>query len=106
MAVKLDVGKLVHLIQKAPSQADRIVAQSAHMIEAGAKVAAPVDTGALRASITAQKAGDAHYRIGPSVEYGRYVELGTRHAPAHPFLMPAFRAELPHLKRNLKGVAE
>lgn len=50
----------------------------------------PVDTGNLRASIThAVDAGDNAVYIGTNVEYAPYVELGTSHQKAQPFLRPA-----------------
>lgn len=56
--------------------------------EAYAKVLCPVDTGRLRSSITHTNDGKAAY-IGTNVEYGKYVELGTKHHKAQPFLRPA-----------------
>ena len=58
--------------------------------EGYAKRACPVDTGRLRNSITHQlDLGDDSVYIGTSVEYGPYVEMGTRHTKAQPFLRPA-----------------
>ena len=50
----------------------------------------PVDTGNLRGSITHEvdTSDDAVY-IGTNVEYAPYVELGTSHQEAQPFLRPA-----------------
>lgn len=50
----------------------------------------PVDTGNLRGSIAYEvdTADDAVY-IGTNVEYAPYVELGTSHQKAQPFLRPA-----------------
>lgn len=56
--------------------------------EGYAKDLCPVDTGNLRNSITHTEDDSAAY-IGTNVEYGKYVELGTRHARAQPFLKPA-----------------
>lgn len=58
--------------------------------EGWAKRLCPVDTGRLRNSVThAVDAGERAVYIGTNVEYGPYVELGTRHAAAQPFLRPA-----------------
>lgn len=54
-----------------------------------------VQTGRLRSSITEElttDAGELVERIGTDVEYAPYVELGTSHAPAYPFLRPALNA--------------
>lgn len=50
----------------------------------------PIDTGNLRGSITYEvDAGDNAVYIGTNVEYAPYVELGTSHQKAQPFLRPA-----------------
>lgn len=50
---------------------------------------APVDTGRLRQSIGVRRIGDGHYRVGTNVSYAPFVEFGTRHTRAQPFLRPA-----------------
>ncbi len=62
--------------------------------EASAKDHVAVDTGNLRRSITHEIiAGDKPFaRVGTSVIYAVYQEVGTRHHPAHPFLRPAMEA--------------
>lgn len=58
--------------------------------EGYAKKACPVDTGRLRNSIThVVDPGEKAVYIGTNVEYGPYVELGTRLTEAQPFLRPA-----------------
>lgn len=58
--------------------------------EGYAKLACPVDTGRLRSSITHMtKPSDNAVYVGTNVEYGPYVELGTVHMEARPFLKPA-----------------
>lgn len=58
--------------------------------EGYAKRLCPVDTGRLRNSIshTYDLASHKAY-IGTNVEYGPYVELGTRRMKARPYLKPA-----------------
>ena len=56
--------------------------------EGYAKDLCPVYTGNLRNSITHDSDGTAAY-IGTNVEYGKYVELGTRRQAAQPYLKPA-----------------
>jgi HK97 gp10 family phage protein len=61
-------------------------------VERAAKRYCPVDTGRLRSSITHEISTDAKgllATIGTNVEYAPYVELGTRHMRAQPFLRPA-----------------
>lgn len=67
-------------------------------IEAGAKNRAPVDTGALRNSITSevQRRGNTiRGEVGPTVNYGGFVERGTSRMSAQPYLRPATDAVLP-----------
>lgn len=55
----------------------------------------PVDTGRLRASVQAVPGEDARgpfVDVGTNVEYGPYVEYGTEHSPAQPFMRPALLA--------------
>lgn len=49
----------------------------------------PQDTGTLARSITMQRVGDNHYRVGTPVHYAPFVEFGTKRMAAQPFLGPA-----------------
>lgn len=56
------------------------------------------DTGLLRASINRELSADGRGlvgRVGTSVKYGRYLELGTTKMRARPFLRPALEAADP-----------
>lgn len=67
-------------------------------ISAGAKNRAPVDTGALKNSISTEmqrKGGTLRGEVGPTVHYGHYVELGTSQNRAQPYLRPATDAVIP-----------
>lgn len=58
--------------------------------EGYAKLECPVDTGRLRNSITNEVApSEKAVYIGTNVEYAPFVELGTSHQMAHPYLRPA-----------------
>jgi HK97 gp10 family phage protein len=74
-----------------------------------AKILAPVDTGALRASITGtttRNVRGAVGEVGPTVEYGIYVELGTSTQPGQPYLGPAFDRNEPLFEQALRGIGE
>jgi len=67
--------------------------ESTLLVERYAKLAAPVDTGRLRASITpvvVSSAGEVKGIVGSNVVYAPYQELGTKKMKAHPYLRPAF----------------
>lgn len=76
-------------------RADAFCAKAAHDIEAIAKANAPVDTGTLRNSIKAVKIATAVWRVIVGVEYGLYVEWGTVHMAAQPYLQPAVNTVRP-----------
>ena len=61
--------------------------------ESYTKLLTPVATGNLRNSISHQVEGHTVY-IGTAVEYGKYVELGTVHQTAQPFLQPAIEGHM------------
>lgn len=70
-----------------PSKTQETLERYAFTVERFAKLAAPVDTGRLRASIVTD-IGDLRARVAPHVSYAQYVEGGTRFMKAQPFLMP------------------
>jgi HK97 gp10 family phage protein len=63
------------------------------LISNAAKGYAPVKTGNLRRSIHVEpgeaSGSGASVQIGTNVSYSRFVELGTRHMSARPYLRPA-----------------
>jgi len=65
------------------------IAKTALDIEADSKALCPVDTGFLRNSISSDiKPLEAE--IGPTAEYGAYVEYGTSRAGPQPYITPSF----------------
>ena len=91
----IDVSQLAALardLRAAPRRVERhleqAVAKTGRDIAADAQASAPVDTGALRNSISAD-VGGMEAVVGPTVHYGGYVELGTSKMRAQPYLFPA-----------------
>ncbi|MBO0826211.1 MAG: HK97 gp10 family phage protein [Streptosporangiales bacterium] len=74
----------------------KAIVKTAHDIEADAKALCPVDTGYLRSSITAD-IGDMDAEIGPTANYGAYVEFGTSRMGPQPYMMPAADRREPEL---------
>ena len=83
----------------------KAIATAAYNTEAGAKRRAPVDTGNLRDSITTNIASDGKSaEVGTNVEYAPYVEFGTVHQAAQPYLLPAFADAVKELRDTVEGV--
>lgn len=131
--VSLNDDKLTELMRKSPKKADRAVRRTAFAISTDAKIFAPVDTGALRNSIhvvtsmgseaemaldmanslrpgsvggmAPSLAGNELGRafIGVGVEYGIYVEFGTKNTGSQPFLIPAVEQNEQTLIDNVKA---
>jgi len=90
------LDKLVDRLARA--RADKYIRaamqRSVLLVERGAKMKAPVDTGRLRSSITGEVRGvgaDVVGVVGSNVEYAPYQEFGTSRMRAHPYLRPAFQ---------------
>lgn len=132
VTVTVDTKKLNQILKQLPGNRDKAVRAIAFSIERKAKMKAPVDTGALRASIYTRTAkgsyssneqmsgipeiqGDAVREtlppvkegeavVGPSVEYGIHVEFGTRRQRSQAYLGPAVNSTAKELAEHLKGV--
>ena len=81
---------------------------SAMRIEKAAKTLCPYDTGTLRRSISVSQPMEDRgttYLVGPHTTYDAFVEFGTRHMGAQPYLRPAYEAEIPQLKDAMHEVA-
>lgn len=83
-SVRVDISQAG--LARIQAEAARVVAQVVDEIAEDARRLAPVDTGALRSSISAEPSTG---RVTASSDHAAYVELGTRHMRAQPFLRPA-----------------
>lgn len=72
-----------------------VVNKSAADVRGRAMANAPVDTGYLRSSIVSENVGDLEAEIGPTANYGGYVEEGTSRMSAQPYMSPALDAVAP-----------
>lgn len=125
---ELNLGWLDGVRDRAVKELDAAVRATAFAVEGSAKQGAPVDTGALRASIytvTSQGSGggkaaavasarrpDQAFDSGGEVkpltalvvvgaQYGVHLEYGTVHMPAQPYLYPALAAHRETLSREV-----
>ena len=86
-------------------RAEQVVKKSAFDIEATGKINAPVDTGNLESSISTDIDG-LTAQIGPTAEYGGYVEYGTSKMDAQPYMGPAVDRHAPTFESALGQVGE
>jgi HK97 gp10 family phage protein len=77
--------------------AERIVAKGAYDMQATAQILVAVDTGNLKNSISTEVDG-LSAEVGPTAEYGDYVENGTSTQAPQPYMGPAFDRHLPSVE--------
>jgi HK97 gp10 family phage protein len=112
LEIKFDV-KGVEKFQEAMKQFDsgmqrhvhRLLASWAADVKALARQLVPVRTGHLRQSIYAE-VREWVVQIGAEATYALFVELGTRHMQARPYLYPAIQAYLPELESIIQEAIE
>lgn len=98
--------------RKVGPMAQVVVRKTVLDIEATAKVLAPVDTGNLKGSIghsdlrTVGQSGTLEAEVGPTANYGRFVELGTSRMAPQPYLGPAADRHEPSFVRAMAILAE
>ena len=90
---------------KARQQAGRVVQASALKMVALAQQLAPVDTGNLRASIGKDQPAPFTAEVGPTANYGAFVEFGTHKMAPQPYLMPAADAITPEFEAAMAAIA-
>lgn len=93
----------------ASTKAVQAINKTAADITADAKSGAPVDTGNLKNSIgydVSSSAGEVTAEIGPTAEYGHYVEFGTSRMAPQPYLTPAFDRRLPGFEKAMGQLVE
>lgn len=77
------------------------------IIEGEADARVPEESGALRASIGKAIRGDGlQATVGAGEHYARYVEFGTIHRSARPFLWPAFRLGARFVRKQMRQWGE
>lgn len=97
--IQIDTAALDAFIRELGGNVDKAISALAFDVEVNAKIAAPVDTGALRSSINSRRVSPGVWIVSDGVEYGIYQEYGTHKMAAHPFMIPA-------VERTAKRIAE
>lgn len=102
VTIKLVDDRLRNLPAHLRQAGRELVLRTAVTIEGQAKILCPVDTGALRASIMVTETGEMSAEVGPHMEYESYVEFGTVHQRAQPYLTPAAEGARPMWDAGLR----
>ena len=91
--ITITFNRFPEIAAKLPRETSAVVRKTAYDVEAAAKMVVPVDTGALKNSITTEMEGDLSAIVAPHTEYAVFVEYGTsRGSPAQPYMTPAAEA--------------
>jgi len=87
------------------NQVHRFLVSWAADVKASAMRNVPVVTGHLRSTIYAT-IKEWVAQVGAEATYALFVELGTKHMRARPYLYPAIEEHLPSLEMNIVGALE
>lgn len=111
MAGSIDASEMLRFAKDISAAGDQllplarvIIQKSAQDIKATAQRYAPVDTGYLMNSITYETgvdSGGVWGEIGPTAEYGAYVEFGTTRQAPQLYMTGAFDKHVPAIEAAL-----
>ncbi|MGD7788213.1 HK97-gp10 family putative phage morphogenesis protein [Propionibacteriaceae bacterium Y1700] len=101
-ALAADLGKASAGVTR---KASAIVTKAAYDVQAQAQALAPVDTGALRSSISTDVQTLAA-EVGPTVNYGAHLEYGTSRMAPRPYMGPALDAVEPGFTEAMAELTE
>jgi HK97 gp10 family phage protein len=105
VTIRIVSNRLPSIPPAVRADAQAAVKTAGYDIEALAKSKVPVLTGTLRRSIhTVLTDDDLTATVGPSVDYGIYVEMGTRRMPARPYMRPAAELVFPKFAERMKAL--
>jgi len=107
--IVIKYNNLPRIAERLPEAVSAIIRKAAFDVEANAKAIVPVDTGKLKNSITSEFPSLTKAIIAPHTDYAIYVEFGTRHQRAQPYMRPAaekvapaFFAAMQRLEEHLR----
>lgn len=94
-ALSVDKSALEKLSPILRMNLGKALAKIARDAEGQAKAVVPVDTGYLKSSIQAKPIGPLLWEVAVGAHYGVFVEFGTVHQGARPYLGPAIERMQP-----------
>ncbi|PZR55226.1 hypothetical protein DNL40_02325 [Xylanimonas oleitrophica] len=95
--------------QKAGPIVELVVRKATLDVERDAKTGVPVDTGNLRATISSDvqaTAGSVSGEVGPTANYGLFVELGTSKMAPQPYMGPALDRNAPAFEQAMAQIVD
>ena len=95
-------ARLVNIARAAEAAAHQAVAQAADETAQSARKFAPVDSGELRASISAETLSPLEACVVAAAPHAAAVEFGTSCSAAQPFLLPAAQMQRAQLSRQAR----
>ncbi len=99
-------GDLTKRMRAGERMARTAVQNTAKDIVKGAQQRVPVDTGHLKASISYERLDEHAALVMVKAHYGHFVEYGTRHMGAQPFLTPAAEGQRKPFEQRLRKAYE
>lgn len=107
VTVSVTFDRFPEIARAMPERTSQVVRKASFDVEAQAKNRAPVDTGALKNSISTEFEDNGLTGIiAPHVEYATFVEFGTRRMSAQPYMTPAAEAVKPAFVAAMKQMLQ
>jgi HK97 gp10 family phage protein len=107
VTISVTFDKFPQIAAAMPEKTSQVVRKAAFDIEGQAKNRAPVDTGALKNSISTEFEDNGLTGIiAPHVEYATFVEFGTKRMSAQPYMTPAAEAVAPAFISAMKQMLQ
>lgn len=105
-----EVEALIKVLGKVPAQVEKRLSKSVRKagldMQRDAMLAAPVDTGNLMSSISMDTDSDGlGVTVGPTANYGHFVEYGTSQMGPQPYMGPAFDRNVPLFEKAARLAA-
>jgi HK97 gp10 family phage protein len=105
--IEIKFDRFPEIAAAMPERASAVVRKASFDVEGQAKGRAPVDTGALKNSISTEfEDGGLTGIIAPHVEYAAYVEYGTKRMSAQPYMTPAAESVAPAFIAAMKQMLQ
>lgn len=103
VTISVTFNRFPEIAAALPEQTSAVVRKASFDVEAHAKNRVPVDTGALKNSISTEfEDRGLTGIIAPHTEYATFVEFGTRRMSAQPYMTPAAEAVMPAFVAAMK----